>query len=108
MQTRNRQKPLGLKGFQNLVPARVVCLVPDLILGLALKYEKYGLNNIAKGGTEPMLDPETAWRVPQNINVEPVEPPIRKILTNEIAVLNARQAGNRGHAKCHKTTPVLA
>jgi hypothetical protein len=108
MQTRNRQKPLGLKGFQDLLPARVVCLVPDLILGVAMTYEKYGLNGIAKGSTEPMLHPRTVWRIPENINVEPVEPPIRKILTDEIAVLNSRRAGNRGQAKGHKTTPVPA
>jgi hypothetical protein len=98
MQTRNRQKPLGLKGFQDLLPARVICLVPDLILGVALTYRKYGLDRIAKGGTELMLDPETVWRIPENINVEPVEPPIRKILTDEIAVLNTRRAGNHGVA----------
>jgi hypothetical protein len=108
MQTRNRQKPLGLKGFQNLLPARVVCLVPDLILGVALTYEKYGLNRIAKGNTEPMLDPDTVWRIPENINVEPVEPPIRKLLTDEVVVLNARRAGNRGVANRPETTPVSA
>jgi hypothetical protein len=108
VQTRNRQKPVGMKGFQDLLPARVVCLVPDLILGVALTYEKYGLNSLAKGGTEPMLDPETVWRIPENINVEPVEPPIRKVLTDEIALLNARRAGNRGLANRPETTPVSA
>jgi hypothetical protein len=97
-----------LKGFQDLLPIRVVCLVPDLILGVALKYEVYGLNTIAKGGTESMLDPEAVWRIPPNINVEPVEPPIRKILTDELAVLDARRAGNCGRANRHKTTPVSA
>ncbi len=108
MQIRNRQKPLGLKGYQDLLPTRVICSVPDLIIGVALTYEKYGLNSIAKGGTEPMLDPETVWRIPENINIEPVEPPIRKLLTEEIAILNARRAGNRGFANRSKTTPVSA
>lgn len=107
IQTRNHQKPLGLEGSQNLLPTRVVCLVPDLVLGVAMAYEKYGLSSVAKGGTESMLDPETVWRIPENINIEPVEPPIRKILTDEIAVLNARRAGNRGTANRHETTPVL-
>jgi hypothetical protein len=106
VQTRNRQKPLGLGGFQDLLPTRMVCLVPDLILGVALTYQKYGLSSIAKGGTEPMLDPETVWRIPENINVEPVEPPVRKILIDEIAILNARRAGNRGVANDPETTPV--
>jgi hypothetical protein len=106
VQTRNRQKPLGLGGFQDLLPTRMVCMVPDVILGVALTYEKYGLNSIAKGGTEPMLDPATVWRIPENINVEPVEPPVRKILTDEIAILNARRAGNRGVANASETTPV--
>jgi hypothetical protein len=57
MQTRNRQKPLGL-GLQELLPARVVCLVPDLVVGVALTYQNYGVSSTAKGGAEPMLDPE--------------------------------------------------
>jgi hypothetical protein len=83
-------------------------LVPDLVVGLALTYEKYGLDSLAKGGTKPMLDPETTWRIPQNINVESVPALVRKILPKETAALNQRRAGNRGIAKRPKTTLISA
>jgi len=107
MQTRNRQKPLGL-GLQELLPARVVCLVPDLVLGVALTYQTYGLSRTAKGGAEPMLDPETIWRISPDINIDPVPPPSRRLLSEEIIVLNARRAGNRGQANRIKTTLISA
>lgn len=107
MQTRNRQKPFGL-GLQDLLPMRVVCLVPELIIGVALTYEKYGLSSSAKGATEPMLDPEFVWRIPPDINIEPVPPPARRFLSEEIAILNARRSGNRGRANRNKTTLIPA
>jgi hypothetical protein len=55
MQTRNRQKPF-VSGFQDLLPIRVVCLVPDLIIGVGLTYEKYGLSSAAKGDTSLQTD----------------------------------------------------
>jgi hypothetical protein len=107
MQTRNRQKPLGL-GLQELLPARVVCLVPDLVVGVALTYQNYGVSSTAKSGAEPMLDPETVWRIPPDINIDPVPPPTRRLLSEEITVLNARRAGNRGRANRIKTTLISA
>jgi hypothetical protein len=83
-----------------------VCLVPELVTGVGLHYQRYGLNCIAKGGTEPMLDPETLWRIPENIGIEPMLPLAREILPEEIAILNARRAGNRGRANLLETTPV--
>jgi hypothetical protein len=107
MQMRNRQRPLGL-GLQELLPMRVVCSLPDLVLGIALTYERYGLGSTAKGGTEPMLDPETVWRIPADINIEPVPLPSRSILSEEVIVLNTRRAGNRGRANRNKTTLISA
>ena len=106
MQRRNRQKPLGI-GFQNLLAVRVVCLVPELVIGVALYYQEYGLDCASIGGAEPMFDPETLWRIPEDIGVQPLRPPERKIQPDEIAILNARRAGNRGRQKGLKTTPVF-
>jgi len=92
IQTRNRQEPFGL-GLQELLPMRVACLVPDLIIGIGLTYEKYGLSRAAEGGKESMLDPQTVWRIPLDINIEPAPPPPRSILSEEIVNLNARRAG---------------
>lgn len=107
IQTRHRQAPFGL-GLQELHPLRVVALLPDLIIGVALAYENYGVNSIAKGGVEPMFDPETIWRIPRDVNVEPVLPHTRAILPEEIVILNGRCAGNRGQAGQHKTTLISA
>lgn len=107
MHTRNRQKPFGL-GLQELLPMRVACLVPDLIIGVGLTYEKYGLSRAAEGGKGSMLDPQTVWRIPPDINIEPVPPPPRSILSEEIVILNARRAGNRGRVNRNKTTLISA
>jgi hypothetical protein len=105
IQTRHRQKPLGLH-LQQLLPLRVVLMLPELIIAVGLAYQKYGLAYVPKGGTEPMLSPETLWRIPPDINVVPLPPPIRKVRPEDSVVLNARRAGNRGRAKRHKTTSV--
>lgn len=105
IQRRNRTQPLGI-GLQDMLPIRVVCLVPELVTGVGLHYQQYGLNCLAKGGTEPMFDPETLWRIPENIGIEPMLPLVREILPDEIVTLNARRAGNRGRANLVETTPV--
>jgi hypothetical protein len=105
MQRRNRKQPLGV-GFQNLLPVRVTCLVPELVIGVALHYQEYGLNCASMGTAEPMFDPETLWRIPENIGIALVLPPGRNILPEEIEILNARRAGNRGRANHVETTPV--
>jgi hypothetical protein len=97
VQTSHRKNPFGI-GLQELHPIWVACLMPDLILGLALTYQEYGLNSMQSGSGEPMLDPESVWRIPSDINIGPVSPPVRTILTPEIVILNARRAGNRGRA----------
>ena len=83
-------------------------LMPDFVLSVALSWQEYGLKNIPQSREQPMLDPETLWRVPPDTNVAAVPPPARKIDSHSIAVLNARRAGNRGKSKPRKTTPVLS
>ena len=72
-----------------------------------MSIEDYGLQQTAHGQTEPMFDPESLWRIPGDINLTPLPPPDRKITKTDLAVLNARRAGNRGKAKRRRTTPVL-
>jgi hypothetical protein len=105
IQRRNRNQPLGI-GLQDMLPIRLVFLVPEIVIAVGLHYQQYGLNCIAKGGTEPMFDPETLWRIPENIGIEPMLPLVREILPEEIVTLNARRAGNRGRANLVETTPV--
>jgi hypothetical protein len=49
-------------------------MFPELIIAVGLAFEKYGLAYVPKGGTEPMLDPETLWRIPADINVASPSP----------------------------------
>jgi hypothetical protein len=81
-------------------------LMPDLVLAVALEFERLGLEVVPHVRTEAALDPETLWRIPPDINVVPIPPPVRQIRPQDLAVLNKRRAGNRGKAKSRKTTPV--
>jgi hypothetical protein len=84
----------------------MVMLMPDLVLAVALGFEDHGLSNVPYARTEPILDPTTLWQISSAINVVPILPPNRKVRAQDLAVLNARRAGNRGRANAPKTTPV--
>jgi hypothetical protein len=105
-QTRHRTAPYGLKLHQ-LQPYRMAMLLPELVMSVAMSIEGYGLNQVAHGQTEPMFDPESLWRIPAHINIAPLPPPVREITRTDLAVLDARRAGDRGKAKRRSTTPVL-
>jgi hypothetical protein len=72
-------------------------LMPDLVLAVAMGFERYGLGSEAR--PERAFDPNTFWRIPAGINVLPISPPIRKLRPQDVIVLNSRRAGNRGRAK---------
>jgi hypothetical protein len=97
--------PHGLSVNQ-IVPFQMALLMPDLVLAVAMEFERLGLSVLSHARTEPPLNPETLWRIPPDINVVPVPPPSRKIRAQDLVVLNNRRAGNRGKAKLRKTTPV--
>ncbi|MGB6540316.1 MAG: hypothetical protein WBF03_05485 [Xanthobacteraceae bacterium] len=107
VQTRHRMAPYGLK-LQQFQPYRMAMLLPELVIGVAKTIEKYGLRHVPRGRTESLLDPESLWRIPPKINVAAIPLPPRKITKTDIAVLNARRAGNRGRVNRRKTTPVFA
>jgi len=88
-----------------LQPYRVAMLLPELVISVAMTFEDYGLQQVAYGRTEPMFDTESVWRIPADINLAFLAPPVRKITKTDLAVLTARRAGNRGKAN-RKTTPV--
>jgi hypothetical protein len=104
-QTRHRKAPYGLKLHQ-LQPYRVAMLLPELVISVAMSIEYYGRGYVSYGRCEPLLPPKSLWRVPSNINLTPLELPVRKISKTHLAALNARRAGNRG-VKRRKTTPVF-
>jgi hypothetical protein len=98
---RARVKPFGEFGLapEQLQPLKIAMLLPDFVLAVGLSLQSYGLANVPQTREEPMLDPETLWRIGPDINVAPIAPPVRKIGRHGIDVLNARRAGNRGKNK---------
>ena len=99
-EVRNRYStPLGPMGLSptQFVPFQMAMLMPDLVLAVAMEFERYGLGSKAR--PEPAFDLDTLWRIPANINVEPLPPPIRKLRQEDIVVLHHRRAGKRGRAK---------
>jgi hypothetical protein len=104
--TRHRTAPYGLK-LHEFQPYRMAMLLPELVISVAMTIENYGLHFVAHGRSEPLLDPESLWRIPPDINLMPLAPPVRKITSTDLGVLNARRAGNRGVGKRYKTTPVF-
>ena len=89
-------RPAGLSPTQ-FVPFQITLLMPDLVVAVAMEFERYGLESDAR--PEPVLDPDTLWRIPADINVVPFPPLIRKLRSQDLIVLNDRRAGNRGRAK---------
>ena len=110
VRTRACNEPFGPFGLstKQFGPFQMAMLMPDLVLAVALEFEQRGLTHVLRARTEPVLDPETLWRIPADINVVPVPPPVRKIRSQDLAILNARRAGNRGSANKRVTTPVSA
>jgi hypothetical protein len=107
VQSRHRLAPYRLKLHQ-FQPYRMAMVLPELVISVAMTIENYGLQHLPHARTEPLFDPESFWRVPDSINTVAIPLPVRKITNIDVAVLNARRAGNRGKAKRQKTTPVLA
>jgi hypothetical protein len=101
---RSRQlEPWGLSPTQ-FTPFQMTMLMPDLVLVVAMEFERYGLGLVSNVRAEPAFDPNTLWRIPADINIVPLPPAVRKLRPQDIVVLNNRRAGNRGRAT--KTTPV--
>ncbi len=95
--------PAGLSPTQ-FVPFQMAFMMPDLVLAVAMEFERCGLAVVSDARAEPALDPDTLWRIPADINVVALPPLIRKLRPQDVVVLNNRRAGNRGGA--NKTTPV--
>jgi hypothetical protein len=107
--TRYRNKPLwpGGLSWSQFIPFQMTMLMPDLVLAVGLEFERVGLSALPHGRTEPILDPAAVWRIPPDINVVPIPPPMRKIRAEDLVVLNHRRAGSRGKANVTRTTPVF-
>jgi hypothetical protein len=105
VRTRARKEPFGLIVDQ-FDPLGMAMLMPDLVLAVGLEFEQRGFSHVPHARSKSVFDPETLWRIPPDINVAPLSPPARKIRSQDLAILHARRAGNRGRANQHETTPV--
>ena len=96
---RSRDWPPGLLGLEarQILPFQMAWLMPDLVLAVAMEFERHGMS-VAEGRMEPVFDPDSAWRIPANINIVPIPPPFRTLGPQDILVLYDRRAGNRGQA----------
>jgi hypothetical protein len=92
--------------LDQLSPFHITLLMPDFVLAVARSFEDFALTKVNKR-IDAGLDPETLWRIPEDINVVPVPPPPRRVRPEDTRILNARRAGNRGkHNKLPTEPPV--
>jgi hypothetical protein len=89
--------PFGLQ-YTQLLSFQMALLMPDLVIAVALEFERVGLSTVPAGYTEPALDPQTLWRIPPDMNVVAVPPPSRAIRPQDLRILSNRRAGNRGRS----------
>jgi hypothetical protein len=98
-------QPGGLSVYQ-FSPFQMAMMMPDLVLAVGFEFERRGLGEVRSARGEPAFDRETVWRIPTEISVMPFPHLIRKVSRQDLAVLGARRAGNRGRARKRETTPV--
>lgn len=60
---------------KTMQPIMAALLAPDLVIAVALWIQNYLLKAIPHSKKDPVVDAETLWRIPENINVVPLEPP---------------------------------
>lgn len=107
MKERQKKGELALT-LQRLLPFRVLLLMPEPVIGLAQTIERYGLIEDATGDRQPILDPDTAWRIPISVRVAPLPMPPRRLRPADLDILKNRRAGNRGKRQGRElTTPIL-
>jgi len=84
--------------LEQISPFEMTMLMPDLVLAVAIDFQRAGLAIDGDATIEPVLAPETLWRIPTDLNIEPMRLPSRKLTGEDLQILNARRAGNRGRA----------
>jgi hypothetical protein len=90
--THDDAEPITL---DQLSPFHITLLMPDFVLAVARSFEDFALTKVTSR-VDAGLNPETLWRIPEDIKVVPVPLPPRTIRAEDTRILNARRAGNRG------------
>ena len=81
--------------LDQLSPFHIILLMPDFVMAVAQSFQDFALTKVSNR-IDAGFDPETLWRIPEDINIVPVPPPTRTIRSEDKRILNARRAGNRG------------
>ena len=82
-------------------------LAPEAVLAIGKSLQQYGLDVEVYGREDPLLDPNTLWRIPDWVNVETLPSPPRKLTTSDIHVLNARRAHRPAREASQDASPTL-
>ncbi len=104
MKERHKRLPLDLT-LRKLLPFRITLLMPELVVGLAMSIERYGLQD--REDARSLFDIETLWRIPSDIGVTPLPLPRRALRPVDLGILKDRRSGNRGRRHHHETTLIL-
>jgi hypothetical protein len=85
---------------EQIIPFQMTMLMPDLVLAVAMDFQRVGLAIGVGDKIKSVIDPDTLWRIPTDIdlNIVLVPLPFRKLPRQDLVVLNNRLAGNRGRA----------
>jgi hypothetical protein len=85
---------------EQIIPFQMAMLMPDLVLAVAMDFQRVGLAIGIGDKIKPVLDPDTLWRIPTDIdlNITPIALPLRKLTQHDLIILGDRRAGNRGRA----------
>ena len=74
-------RPPGSAGLSptQFVPFQIAMMMPDLVLAVAMEFERHGLGIATNARTEPAPYPDTLWRISPDINVAPFHLPVRQL-----------------------------
>jgi hypothetical protein len=88
--TRNKDESWDIPA-KRMHPYHIALMVPEVILAVAMEYQAYGLEAIPHSREETLLSPETIWRIPDEINIAPLAPPVTPMTSAQKALLKKRQ-----------------
>jgi hypothetical protein len=91
--------------IHQLSPFHVAVLMPELVLAVGRSFQDFALTKTSNR-VDAGFDPEAFWRIPDNINVVALAPPVRSIRSADKLVLNQRRAGNRGRNNKTQLSPL--
>ena len=72
-----------------------ILLVPEIVVALAIAFQKFGLTTIPHGRRTPIFDPETLWQLPETHVPEKLFLPVRVLTPRQIDLLQARRASKK-------------